>query len=655
MMKGQSRNGKRLDYNTKQYIKRLRLLQIVVLVLMCATFLLFSRSVVTSNRESLREVALAGVRESMQETINNMLVKIEMVRTRMSHDAEILIKDTASRISRTEISEVSDVAEQMKVCEENHLGSKLQAIYFLDKGDAYHIYTMDGILVTIPIEKSDDLYREAVFKTITLEGASMILFVKQEDIDALAKEEIHQYVHAEKYEGNQYVWINEVLNMEGGERYAIRRIHPNLADSEGEYLSTAMQDIKGNYPYKTELEGIRQDGYVFQSYYFKNIVNDEITEKFSYSQFYEPFNWIVSTGETIEELYEYSAEMNEKNVAQIATMMIVFLLLTVIIFAVMVNILERQAKKFRGQLLKQNEVLEEIYTTMSAGLLRMRMTDSESTIIKINPMGLQLIGMDSEKELEKRKNQHVISTMNDEDAEKLVAACKELKEQWESVVVECRVNWKDGSEHLLRVRNMLVEYDGDAKIIQRMYQDITEERRQQEEALYQAEEKATLDPMTQIKNKRAIEQITKERIEEAVQKKLSIAVGFVDIDNFKDYNTKYGHLQGDEVIKYVARVLKESVNGDVGRTGGDEFTFCMLNPSYEDVEDSMKMMHRRLNEGIRVLETGEVIPTPCSIGVVIESGNDLVYDSILKKSDEAMYQAKERGKNTYHILSYEES
>ena len=651
-MRRKSEERGQLDYNTIQYIRRLRLLQAVVLILMCAAFLLFSQRVVVSNHESLREVAVAEVRESMKEAIGNLFVKIDTVRTRMSREAEIIIKDTARRMSRAEISDVADVAEQMKVCEENHLSLKLQAVYLSDEGDVYHIRAMQETLLALPIENSDDLYRDAMYETLELEGKTIILFFEQEDVDALVKEEIRQYVHAEKYEGNQYVWVNEILNMEGGSRYAVRRICPNQEELEGHYLSTLMQDAMGNYPYKTELEGIRKDGYVFYSYFFENAVNDEITEKFSYSQYYEPFNWIVSTGETVEEVYEYSANMSEKNVTQIVTMMVLFFVLVIIIFAAMVNILEHQAKKFHGQLLKQNEVLEDIYSTMSTGLLRIRMTDTESTIIKINPMGLLLIGMDSEEELKKCQDTHVVSTMNEEDAVKLIAACHGLKEQWESTVVECRVTWKDGSEHLLRIKSMLIEYDGDAKIIQRVYHDITEETRKHVEQLQQAEEKATLDPMTQIKNKRAIEQVTRERIGVAVQEKLPIAVGFVDIDNFRDYNTNYGHLQGDEVIKYVARVLKEFVKGDVGRIGGDEFTFCILDASYEMVDAAMKAIHKKLNEGTEVLETGEIIPTPCSIGVVIVQGEELEYDYIMKCSDEAMYQAKERGKNTYHILSF---
>ena len=640
-----------LDRNTKQYIKRIRILQLFTLVLMCSAFTIFAHNAVLNNRESLSQVALEQVQESMYETINNITIHIDAIRMRMTNEAEAYMQDMAMRMEKNGVARVNDVLAETVVCGDNKLGLAVQAFYTDADGTLYHLKAVDRMISRAEeAEKQTLLECAAVINEFEINGQQIVLFISQKQIDELAKEEIHDYIHSEYYEGNQYVWVNEVLNIEGGDNYAIRRIHPNLIESEGQYLSTSMQDMVGNYPYLTELEGIRAEGHIFQSYYFKNKVDDEITEKFSYSQYYEPFNWIVATGETLEEVYDYASDLNERNFRQIISLMAIFIILFVVIFTIMINILEKQARTYRGQLMKQAQVLEDMYTTMSVGLLRIRLSDTESTVVKINPKALELLGVASEEEFVLRRRNHIVDTIDEEDAEKLVATYQELKEQWDNVVVECRVKWKDGSVHLLRIRSTLVEFDGNAKIIQRMCQDITEERRLQEEALFKAEEKATLDPMTQIKNKRAIELITRARIKEASEQNLPIAVGFVDIDNFRDYNTKYGHMQGDEVIKYVAATLKESVEGDVGRTGGDEFTFCILNASYDDVEASMKAMCKRLNEGIAILETGEVIPTPCSIGVVIERGTSLDYEEILKHSDEAMYQAKERGKNTYQIL-----
>ena len=397
------------------------------------------------------------------------------------------------------------------------------------------------------------------------------------------------------------------------------------------------------------MEGIRENGHIFHSYYFKNKLDDNVIEKFSYAVYYEPFHWIIATGETLEEIYEYSKVLNDDNVRHTMILVCIFIVLFAVFFDIVIRIIIKQGEIYREQLQKQAEVLDDIYITLSVGLVRVGMENQTMTVIKINPKALALFGVDSETEIIE-KGLGLIDSKTNVEYSSFQDISKELKEKWDYVVVEGYVTWKDGSKHLLQLRNTLIELDGDTKIIQHICQDITEERRQQEEAILQAEEKATLDPMTQIKNKKAIEAITRSRIQEAVEKNLSIAIGFIDIDNFRNYNTLYGHLQGDAVIKYVASVLKETVHGDVGRNGGDEFTFCILDTSYEEVEKAMKEMHQKLNMGIPILETGEIIPTPCSIGVVIEQSKDMDYETLVKSSDEAMYRAKEKGKNTYFIL-----
>jgi len=649
-MENLQKQNQKMDVHTKQYIRRIKYLQIIVFVIMSIFFLIFAQRVVSDNSESLKAVAIAEVQESMQETVNNICIHIDVIRDRLTKEVDVLITDTMDNLENRAVTSVEEILAQMSVCKENAIGNILEAVYETDSGERYHLKVADATVVRITETEEKYFYHNTINKTFELNGNELILFIRQTNIDELAKEEIYTHIHSEYYEGNQYVWVNEVVNIAGGDNYAIRRIHPNLRESEGEYLSTLMQDVKGNYPYLTELEGIREEGKIWQSYYFKNKTNDEITEKFSYSQYYAPFKWIVSTGETLEEAYAYSQKLSEHNLKQVILLMTVFMGLLALVFMIIIKILGKQAHGYRERLMKQSEVLEDIFQTMSAGMVRIRVTDTESSVITINPKGLELFGVESEEEFIMCRKNHVVNTADESDIGNMKATYEKLNDLWDSVVVECRIKWKDDSVHLLRVRNTLVGFDGDAKIIQRMLQDITEERSQQEEALRQAEEKATLDPMTQIKNKRAIEMITRERIKEAASKRISVAVGFVDIDNFRDYNTKYGHLQGDEVIKYVAKVLKESVKGDVGRTGGDEFTFCMLNPSYQDVENAMKEMHRRLNDGIAIMGSGEIIPTPCSIGVVITQGMNLEYDSVLKASDEAMYCAKEKGKNTYYIL-----
>ena len=647
-----SRKNKKLDANTKQYIKSVKWMQLIVLVVVGLAFVIFAHMVMSNNKENLKKVALAEVQESMQETVNNITIYIETVRMRVEEQAMVTVMDLEQHMKKGGVRDTDDLLAYLEVCEENQLGQAVEVIYTANNGHVYHINQYERVVLKVDGPK-EELYREAaICNSFMVNEQEIILFVRQSEIDNFAKEEIRNYLHSEEYNGNQYVWINEVLNMEGGSNYAIRRIHPNLIESEGEFLSTSMTDVKGNYPYRTELEGIRENGYVFHSYYFKNKVNDEIMEKYSYAQYYEPFDWIVATGETIEEVYAFSEEMNAKSFQQIVVLMVMFVALFSITSSLMVRGLGNQSENFRKTLLKQAEVYEDIYTSMATGLLRICMTDTESRVLHINPNGLETLGVSSEKELASKIHGHRIETMISEDAEKLEEACKSLKEQWQSVVTECHIEWKDGSVRLIRIRDTLIEFDGKEKIIQRMCQDITEERFQQEQAIWAAEEKATLDPMTQIKNKKAIENIIRTQIMEAAEKLVPVAIGFVDIDNFRDYNTKYGHMQGDEVIKYVANTVKDAVPGIVGRNGGDEFAFVIPNATYEMVDEAMQIIHKKLNEGLFIKDIGEKIPTPCSIGVIIEKTNTLDYDYVMEQSDAAMYEAKARGKNTYHILDH---
>lgn len=170
------------------------------------------------------------------------------------------------------------------------------------------------------------------------------------------------------------------------------------------------------------------------------------------------------------------------------------------------------------------------------------------------------------------------------------------------------------------------------------------EKERQQKLLQMAEN----DPLTGIKNKKAIEKEMLSMVQRAVESHEQITFGFVDIDDFRDYNTNYGHQEGDAVIQFVAQTLKENIHGAVGRIGGDEFAFCYageLEPerirhNADKILEILRTQH--VNE-----QTGEVLPVSCSIGIVMSQGDTLDYTQLIRRADLAMYQAKENGKNTF--------
>ncbi len=186
---------------------------------------------------------------------------------------------------------------------------------------------------------------------------TLFVGIPQVVIDEEVKQYIADEIYASKYPENSYIWVNEVINYEGGDEYAIRRIHPNLRDSVGVYLSTNMTDVQGNTPYKTELEGINQDGELYFTYFFKKLDSDVISEKLTYARLYKDFDWIVAMGIHLDDLAMYVEETANKSagiVGQITPIFIGAIILLFILHSVLLIVLEhqrnrRQAKSLEDQ------------------------------------------------------------------------------------------------------------------------------------------------------------------------------------------------------------------------------------------------------------------------------------------------------------------
>jgi PAS domain S-box-containing protein len=99
-----------------------------------------------------------------------------------------------------------------------------------------------------------------------------------------------------------YIWVNEILDDEGGDDYAVRLVHPNPPDSEGMLLSTRTKDIKGNTPYQTELDGVKEHGELFFSYWFKKKTTDAVSEKLAFAKLYPDYNWVVASGVYLDDI-----------------------------------------------------------------------------------------------------------------------------------------------------------------------------------------------------------------------------------------------------------------------------------------------------------------------------------------------------------------
>jgi len=152
--------------------------------------------------------------------------------------------------------------------------------------------------------------------------------------ESLTKSNILSLIRGLRLVDNGYIWVNQVVDYNGGDNYAIRAVHPNLPQTEGMWLSTNTTDIKGNRPYEEELNGIKEHGELFFDYYFKKIDSDEITHKLSFAKLYKPYDWIVATGVYLDDvdqlIHDETARMEETSRRQLVWTLSISLILVIL-------------------------------------------------------------------------------------------------------------------------------------------------------------------------------------------------------------------------------------------------------------------------------------------------------------------------------------
>lgn len=159
-----------------------------------------------------------------------------------------------------------------------------------------------------------------------------------------------------------------------------------------------------------------------------------------------------------------------------------------------------------------------------------------------------------------------------------------------------------------------------------------------------------VDQLTQIANRRRFDEMLAIESKKAKRTGSFLTVLLIDIDHFKLYNDTYGHLEGDECLRQVAYALKTSLKrpGDLAaRWGGEEFT-CLLPDTDARAAAGVGEKLRKviMNLGIYNKKSPVKNVVTVSIGVVTSIPEDHTsYDKLLKQADEALYQAKESGRN----------
>jgi diguanylate cyclase (GGDEF)-like protein len=159
------------------------------------------------------------------------------------------------------------------------------------------------------------------------------------------------------------------------------------------------------------------------------------------------------------------------------------------------------------------------------------------------------------------------------------------------------------------------------------------------------------DALTGLPNRRLFEDRVEQELVRSRRVGEPVCMFFVDLDNFKTVNDTYGHATGDVLIQQVGQRLVETVRSQdtVARLGGDEF--AILLPGLADQLAINQLAERTLDAMHTPFDIyGDQVSTSASVGIAIAPEHGDSYDDLLNRADEAMFRAKDHGRNAFEMF-----
>lgn len=261
--------------------------------------------------------------------------------------------------------------------------------------------------------------------------------------------------------------------------------------------------------------------------------------------------------------------------------------------------------------------------------------DFEGKFIETNPAWLRIMGW-SKEELQQKT---WLDLVCEEDRARSIQVARRLFEGESISGFEARCRCRDDSYRWLA---WSAYPDPDQNRIFSTVRDISSDKRMREELL----KLATTDPLTGAGNRRHFIDLASSELLRVRRYGLQMALLMIDVDHFKEVNDTYGHGVGDEVLKRLVDCCYEQLRKtDIfGRFGGEEFAAVLVNT---DNNAALKVCERLLQAiaQLKVMTPDATISVTASLGLTMYAADDSSIESLLKRADDALYQAKNSGRN----------
>ncbi|MCW6037420.1 diguanylate cyclase [Spirulina subsalsa FACHB-351] len=199
------------------------------------------------------------------------------------------------------------------------------------------------------------------------------------------------------------------------------------------------------------------------------------------------------------------------------------------------------------------------------------------------------------------------------------------------------VSWEGKEAHLISLRDVSERQEIQAELRKSLQRQL-----QLNESLKLL---STLDDLTNLANRRSILNTLKNEFSRSQRYSRTLSIAVIDLDHVKRINDDYGHEMGDQVIYNTGQSIQKSLRecDAVGRMGGDEFLVVLPETSLQNAV----LIAQRIQEEIKslsIMPDDSSLVLSASIGMAEYHENDSNYSHLLKRADQAMYQAKDQGR-----------
>jgi diguanylate cyclase (GGDEF)-like protein/PAS domain S-box-containing protein len=291
---------------------------------------------------------------------------------------------------------------------------------------------------------------------------------------------------------------------------------------------------------------------------------------------------------------------------------------------------------------KKLQLSSRVFSNIHEGII---ITDANQLIVDVNPAFCKITGYSPEDVI--GKNPEILRS-NVHSPEFYEQKWKQLEAEgfWQSE------QWKRKKSGVLYAElltiSTLKDDAGNVVNYVGVFNDITASKQQQE----QLSQMAHYDALTGLPNRALFIDRFNQAIAHSTRTGNQLAICFLDLDNFKSINDNYGHDKGDQILIEVADRLQKCIREEdtISRQGGDEFTLLLNDiTSIVEVEKTIERIHYSLAQPYIIDNNSHTITLSTGVTLYPTDLGDI--DTLLRHADNAMYQAKQAGRNRYHFFN----